>query len=199
MEQEGLNYLAQRTDKPLEELEEMWDKSKALAKHEYEISHNDSEFNPIAAGILKRQLKIKQVEINEGVMHDFLIILEGGVVVEEDQTTKKPMLIENSPKAKGSTQLLHVQYVKKDDKGTFKEYRETFNYHEDGDPIFPVKNEMYQNLIGRNVGQHWSKYVNEPIHSYVKNEKKNRFWVKCEETGNMYKYVVPKRQIGEIN
>lgn len=193
MEQEGIKYLSQKTGKAIVVLEEMWDKAKQLTTHEFKIKHGDEGFNPIATGTMKRMLRIGQVDLKENTINDFLIILEGGVVV--DGTVKNDVTLVERQVDTGSTKSVQVQYVKKQENGSFKTYNENFDYHEDGDPVFPVKTETYQNLIGRKVGQHWSKYVNEAIHSYVKNKKKDRFWIRCEDTGNMYKYVIPKKQL----
>ena len=185
METKALEYISTISNKSERDLYEDWDKAKALTKHEYNINEADEGFYPLSAGIFARIMRIKRVTLTEKQIQDFIIVCNGGdieeLIKEETGPNREHRLIPGT---------INVKYVKRDDKGSWNELNEDFCIHEDGDPVFPVSEDIYKNLLGSNVK--WKEHITEAIKSWARSNADNRrIWVKCESTGNLYKYIIP--------
>jgi hypothetical protein len=65
-----------------------------------------------------------------------------------------------------------------------------FEVETDGIPVVQVDEEVYANLIHREEGQHWKKYLGEDGRQLIRQKKIKRFYVESEKTGRRYLYIV---------
>lgn len=88
-----------------------------------------------------------------------------------------------------------VEYVEKNEYGKFKTVQESFELHEDGDPLFVLPTDSYKKMIhSSHEKEMWKIITTEGMKRWIMRNPGKDIWFVDEATGNSYKYLMPDKK-----
>lgn len=160
-----------------------------------DMTHYETLKSLSESGYLVRQSRHYQLtEKGSNLLEDIESYLEDSKISVSEGFTVDLNTLYNLKEEKDRKDVVRISYMRKHPtEDLIESHVAVFEKDFDGTPIIVVNPENYLNILNRELGEHWRKYVGEAGRKLIREKKLSKVYLQNESTGRRYLYEVPKK------